>query len=546
MKQTTLPLAVLLTLTLARPFAAAPAVAPAPRPGSGQAQKPKLVVVLVVDQMRADYLTKYGALYEKGLKRLTTEGAWFQNAAYPYMSTVTCVGHTTIGTGTLPWHHGIIQNAWYDRESAKGVTCTVDPDTTEISYGELGGAGDSAKRMLTPSLGETIKKDLKGRNITMAIKARSAIGLAGHDADAVIWLDERGAWETSTAFAKEPLGWVAAFIKGNPLDRDAGKTWERALPADRYQGADDGAGEGKPNGWSTTFPHPLGNAGDRLYYAHWITSPYADVYMEEMAEAAIDENKLGAGDSTDFLGISFSTLDLIGHSFGPNSHEVQDDLVQLDRVIGKLLDHLDQKVGSGNYVVALSADHGVAEIPEQDQGGRVLTNVLSASIEAVLKGAGYGDGPFVAAVAGSDVYLKPGVYDRLRADKATHQKLVDAMSKLSGVARVLSADEVSGAAARASQDPEVRATALSFYPGRSGDLIVIPKPNWVMGAVVTTHGTLHPYDQRVPVVLFGAGIRAGVRTEPATPADIAPTLAAIAGVALPNVDGKVLTPALKK
>jgi predicted AlkP superfamily pyrophosphatase or phosphodiesterase len=524
---------------LAHPFAPAPVVA--------QASRPKLVVMLVADQMRADYLTKYSGIYEKGLKRLTSEGAWFQNAAYPYMSTLTCVGHTTIATGTLPWHHGIVQNAWYDRATEKSITCTADPDTTEISYGKLGGVGDSAHLMMTPSLAETMKQQLKGRTITMAIKPRSAIGLAGHEADAVIWLDERGAWETSSAFAKEPLGWVTGFLKGNPLERDGGKTWERALPADRYQGADDAPGEGKPNGWSTTFPHPLGNANDRLYYAHWITSPYADAYIEEMAEAAIDENKLGAGDATDFLGISFSSLDLIGHSFGPNSHEVQDDLVQLDRAIGKLLDHLDRKIGAGNYVVSLSADHGVAEIPEQAQGGgRVLTNVISASIEAVLKSAGYGDGPFVAAVAGSDMYLKPGVYNRLREDSATRQKVVEAMSKLSGVARVLMADEVSTAAARSSKDPALRATALSFYPDRSGDLIIIPKENWIMGAVVTTHGTLHPYDQKVPVVLFGSGIRAGVRSEPATPADIAPTLAAVVGVKLEHVDGKVLAAALKK
>jgi hypothetical protein len=144
------------------------------------------------------------------------------------------------------------------------------------------------------------------------------------------------------------------------------------------------------------------------------------------------------------------------------------------------------------------------------------------------------------------VYLKPGVYDRLAADEKTRKALVAAMGKLSGVARVLTADDVSSAKARESKDPEIRATALSYYPGRSGDLIVIPKPNWIMGAIVTTHGTLNPYDQRVPIILYGAGIRAGARSEAATPADIAPTLAAIAGVKLEPVDGKVLTGALKK
>jgi predicted AlkP superfamily pyrophosphatase or phosphodiesterase len=266
-----------------------------------------------------------------------------------------------------------------------------------------------------------------------------------------------------------------------------------------------------------------------------------------MAEAAIDDNKLGKREGTDFLGVSFSTLDVIGHAFGPRSHEIQDDLVALDRTLGKLLAHLDEKVGAGNYVLALSADHGVADIPEQSAGGgRVITAVLTGSIDAVLKGAGYGDGPFVAAVAGSDVYLKPDVYERLHGDTKTTTALAEAMTKLSGVARVLTADQVSTPAARESKDPQIKAVALSYFPGRSGDLIVIPKENWIMGASVTTHGTLNAYDQRVPVILFGAGVKPGPRSEAATPADIAPTLAAIAGMPLPNVDGKVLSAALKK
>jgi predicted AlkP superfamily pyrophosphatase or phosphodiesterase len=520
---------------------------PAATPSAQGQARPKLVVVLVVDQMRADYLVRYAGLYEKGLKRLTTDGAWFQNAAYPYMSTLTCVGHTTIGTGTLPYRHGIIQNAWYDRESARSVTCTEDQETTEISYGALTGVGDSARRMLAPSLAETMKKQVKARAVTMSLKPRSAIGLAGHDADGVFWIDDRGVWATSSAYAKEPLAWAASFIRANPIDRDAGKTWERSLPVERYQGPDDAPGERGSNGWDAKFPHALGAAGDRAFYAHWTTSPYADAYLVDFASAAIDELHLGKGDGIDFLGVSFSTLDLIGHAYGPRSHEVQDELLWLDRTLGRFLDVLDEKVGPGNYVLALTADHGVADVPEQTEGGgRVLSNVLGASIDAVLKGASYGDGPFVAASVGSDVYLKPGVYDRLRADKPTIQKLTDAMSKLSGVARVLIADDVADASARTSNDPQIRATALSYVPGRSGDLIVIPKENWIMGAIVTTHGTLNPYDQRVPIVLYGAGIKAGKRTEAATPADIAPTLAAIAGVTLGSVDGKVLTPALKK
>src|SRR6185295_12936790 len=186
-------------------------------------------------------------------------------------------------------------------------------------------------------------------------------------------------------------------------------------------------------------------------------------------------NHLGKGEGVDFLGISFSTMDLIGHAFGPRSHEVQDELVRLDRTLGRLLSALDEKVGAGNYVLALSADHGVADVPEQVQGaGRVISSVINGAIDAALKPS-FGDGPFVAALGGSDVYLKPGVYEKMKANKDALQLTIDTLSKLSGVARVLTADQVSPESARTSKDAQIRATALSYYPGRSGDLIIIPK-----------------------------------------------------------------------
>src|SRR5450759_4832764 len=477
-------------------------------PVSAQGSTPKLVVFIVVDQMRADYPVRYGNLLQHGLKRLTSQGAWYTKAAYPYLTTVTCVGHTTIGTGSLPYRHGMIGNAWYDRAAEKSVTCNADPDSAEVSYATSSGAGDSAKRMMVPTLAEVMRETLKSRVATMSIKARSAIGLAGHEGDFVTWLGDRGAWETSSAFSKTPVGWFVAYLKGTPVDRDADKTWERTLPAERYQ--------------------------------------YADDALEKMAEGAVDEMHLGTQDRTDFLGVGFSTLDSVGHAFGPRSHEVQDVIVRLDLSIGRLLDFLDKTVGAANYVVALAADHGVADLPEQIQhGGRQPIAAVRAAIEAAIKPALGGDGPFIAS-AGSDVYFKPGVYDRLKADPAVLRAAVSAAEALPGIARVLTSDQVSTAAARASKDPQVRAAALSYFPGRSGDLLLIPKENWMLAAAGTTHGTLYSYDQRVPVLLYGEGIRPGVREEPATPADLAVTVASMVGVHLPSPDGHVLTAALKK
>ena len=508
--------------------------------------KPKLVVFIIADQMRADYPVRYGNLLEHGLKRLTKNGAWFRNAAYPYSSTITCPGHTTIGTGTFPYRHGMINNAWFDRETEKAVTCNADPDSQEVSYATSVGAGDSAKRMLMPTLAEVMRQELKSRVATMSMKARSAIGLAGHTGDFVTWFGDRGAWETSSTYTATPLPWFIGFLKGNPVTRDADKVWERALPVEKYQFEDDVEFERGAGGWTAAFPHQLGRAGDAAYTQHWTQSPFADTYLGDMAQAAVDEMHLGTEDRIDFLGVSFSMTDAVGHTFGPRSHEIQDTFVRLDATIGRLLDHLDKTVGPDNYVVAFTADHGVADFPELSGGGRQSMAAVRAAIETTLQPLLGGEGGVIAATNGGEIYLKPGVYDRLKANAEAMKALRSAVSALPGVMRLLTADEVSSAEARSSKDRVIKAVALSFYAGRNGDLMVLPKENWLLTATGTTHGTLQSYDQRVPVVLYGAGIQPGVRNEDATPADLAVTMASIVGVRLPSPDGRVLTSALKK
>jgi predicted AlkP superfamily pyrophosphatase or phosphodiesterase len=505
---------------------------------------PKLVVFVAVDQMRADYLVRYADLYQHGLKLLTEKGAWFTNAAYPYLNTVTCAGHSTLGTGTLPYKHGMVLNAWYDRNSGKMMTCTQDPSVKEVSFTDTPGIADSAKNVKQPSLAELMHRN-KGQVVTMSIKPRSAIGLAGHHADSVIWFDEHGTWETSTAYGRTLPAWVTAFSKANPVDRDAGKVWDRTLPADRYQYADDAPGEALLAGWKNTFPHPLGNASEPGFYAHWLTSPFANEYLEQMAEEAIDTLKLGQQSSTDFLGVSFSALDSAGHAFGPRSHEVQDVLVRLDATIGKLLEHLDAKVGAQNYVLALSSDHGVADVPEQvPNAGRQKSEHIVEAIETALKPF-FGDRQEVAVAAYTDIYLQQGIYDRLRDNAKAMAAVKSALLALPGIANVFRADDVNSRAARESTDPQIKAAALSYFAGRSGDLILIPKENWLLAPTATTHGTLYQYDQRVPVIFYGAAIAPGSRTDAATPADVAVTLGATIGVTLPSPDGQVLKSALR-
>jgi predicted AlkP superfamily pyrophosphatase or phosphodiesterase len=538
MRQLTLAAVLLLTLHSAA----------APPLGAQPAARPKLVVFIVVDQMRADYLVRYAGLLQHGLKRLTTQGAWYTHAAYPYFSTLTCVGHSSIGTGALPYRHGMIGNQWYDRTTGKAVNCNSDPDSTDVTYGPMSATpGDSAKNMMVPALADVMGKTLHSRVATMSMKARSAIGLAGHKGDFVTWFGDRSVWETSSVFAKAPVPWFVAFLKGNPPARDAGKTWERTLPADRYEGEDDAPGERGAGGWGAKFPHPMGAAGDAAYYAHWTQSPYLDDFLGEMAVAAVNEMRLGTENRSDFLGVSFSSLDSVGHGFGPRSHEIQDMLVRLDVTIGKLLDHLDKKVGAGNYVVAMSSDHGVMDLPEQHPGGgRQSAAAVRAALDGAIAPAFGGDTSFIAAISGADIYLKPGIYDRLQKDTATLRAVQAAVMALPGVSRVLTSDEISTPEARRSPDPQLRAVALSYFPGRSGDLTVVVKENWIMPAIGTTHGTLYDYDSRVPVILYGAGIQPGIREEAATPLDLAITIASLVGVELPSPDGQVLTGALKK
>jgi len=516
-------------------------------PAQAQPTKPSLVVVLVSDQMRADYLTRYGGEFQHGLKTLMTAGAWYQHAAYPYFETVTCAGHSTIGTGSLPFHHGMIANSWFNRETGKAQTCNQDDSATEVAYGAFKGASDSAKWMMRPTLAETMRKTMKSRVATMSIKARSAIGLAGHEGDFVTWLDERGAWTTSSAYAGVPAGWFSAFVQANPIDRDANKDWERTLPPDRYQYDDAAPGEAGAAGWGATFPHKLGPPGPP-YLLHWLQSPFADDYLEEMAEAAVDQMHLGQdAERIDFLGVSFSSLDIVGHAYGPRSHEVQDVLVRLDATLGRLIDFLDKKVGAGKYVLALTADHGVADIPDQVPGaGRVNAPTVRATIDAAVKAALGGDGPYVIAMVGDEVYFKPGVYGRLKQDPAALRAVIDAVMNIPGVVRVITSDEIAPSAARTSKDSLVRAAALGYFPDRSGDLLVVPKENWIIAGAGTTHGSAYPYDQRVPVILYGAGIRGGIHQDAATPADIAPTFASLIDVRVPSPDGRVLKSALGK
>src|SRR5215469_5697348 len=524
--------------------------------------RPKLVVLIVVDQMRGDYVDKFRGQWSGGFERMLTEGAWFRAAAYPYAATETCVGHSTISTGSFPASHGMVANAWWDREQQKMTTCTADPNVKNSAY--AGGStkgGDSAWRMQVPSFAEELKFQTGGatRIVTFSAKARSAIPMAGHKGDAVTWMDPSGALVTSSAFETAPF--VEQWAEKHPISQDYGKTWSLSLPETSYLYGQPALGARIPEGWSARFPHPLrgkeGSAApDAAYFEQWALSPFEDEYLTKLAESAVDALGLGRGKGTDFLGLGYSTLDHAGHAFGPRSWEVQDILVRLDKDLGELLAYLDKKVGAENYVVALSADHGVAPIPADMQTTGVDAGVLSLPelqerMEKALEPFHYSR-PAIARMAGNEVYFSEGTYAQLKTDPAAMKAVVDTIANTPGVAALYRAEELSSATTPISLTR--RAAVLGYFAGRSGDFFILQKPYWLTdnspggrkAETGTGHGTPYNYDQRVPVILMGYGIESGQYFEAATPADIAPTFAVLTGVTLATRDGRVLSEALKR
>lgn len=513
-----------------RPWLRAAAVAVAllgARAVEGKAPaRPRLVVLVVVDQMRADYAEWYGARWTGGLRRLYDGGAVFTNARYPYASTLTCPGHFTLSTGAYPHRHGMVANGWYDHALRKMVDCTDDPAARPLHYPPLpplppsprpaspapasppaaarSPAGDSARRNLVPTLADEMRARLapKPRVAAFSIKARSAIGVAGKAPGVVLWL-EQDRWVTSSAFSRARTPWVQRFVAAHPV------------PA----------------------PTPE-------HLKRWAISPAPDDYLAQLATAALTEMKLGRGPGTDYLAVSFSMTDLIGHRFGPRSAEVQESLAHLDGSLGRLLETLDRRVGAANYVLALSADHGVAPVPEEARAagqaaGRLLPSDLFTRTEAILV-AELGGRDLVAATPGNDIYLSPGVYQRLQAKPGAMARVLAALRAIPGVAHAFEKSELGDPAA--ARDPLRKAAALSYHPARSGELTLVHTPNWVVGAAGTNHGSVHAYDQHVPVIFFGAGIPAGRFDRAITPADVAPTLARLVGVPMPHAQG---TPAVE-
>lgn len=478
-------------------------------------RKPKLVLAIVIDQFRYDYLLRFRGDYHAGLARLLDRGAVFSHARYPQAATVTAVGHSTFLSGATPSVSGIISNGWYDRESGKAVTSVSDP-TTKLIGGTPGRTGASPRRLLVSTVGDELKMRYPdSKVISVSIKDRSAILPGGHSADGAYWYEDGAkAWVTSDYYRADLPEWARKLNDEHPAARYANAKW---LPLD--------AKEGSANPFCSMV------AGTEVRFCGSLeNTPWGNEMIEEFAERALAGENLGHHAATDLLAVSFSSNDYVGHAVGPDSPAVRDISIRTDRVLGKLLDEVDRRVGAGNTLVVLTADHGVSPVPEVNEarkmpGGRLSAQRIAQDITDALSKR-FGPGKWLLGGSPGNEYLNLDLIEEHKLDRAEVERVAAAaVLQEKHIARVYTRTQLLNG--QVQPDAIGRAFSLGFFAPRSGDLFVLQEPYYLFEASGTSHGTPYNYDAQVPVIFFGPGIKAGAYSRSIAVNDIAATLAAI-------------------
>ena len=523
------------------------AVADAPPP------KPKLVVAITIDQFRPDYLQRFLPYFGAGgFNLFLRRGANFTGARYEHAVTSTCPGHAVVLTGSHGNVNGIINNDWYDAVTAREVYCAGDSLAKVI--GRPMQEGRSPRNLIGHTVGDELKLATGGRSRVIAVggKDRSAIMLGGHLADAAYWPVDTLV-VSSTYYLNDLPQWVRRFNASGTMSAYAGKVWERLLPAADYEavGRDDVAGEEAVGARGRVFPHRIDGLAPSLerYVTSFEYSPFHNEVIAAFAMKAVVEEGLGRDSVTDLLAISFAAIDRVGHAYGPHSHEVMDLVIRTDRLLERLFAFVDQQVGLGNTLIVLTADHGVAPLPE--------------SVEAIKPGAGRGrrmnpativaaakarlDRRFGALAAPGWIvhHAPPWIYLNVSALRRrglsvelAEREARDAMEKVPGVQQAITATEL-----RLLSQPPQSPAGFSFHPARAGNIYYSMRPYWLVEAHESgaSHGSPWSYDAQVPLLWFGASIKPGIQHGSASIADIAPTLSALLGIAEPGgSQGRVL------
>jgi predicted AlkP superfamily pyrophosphatase or phosphodiesterase len=521
------------------------------KPVAGGEAPPQLVVVVVVDQMRADYLTRWQGHFTGGLHRMITEGALFTNAVHDHAATLTATGHATIATGCLPSQHGITGNKFWERDSVKSVGAVEDKLTMLV--GGSAGTGASPKRLLRQSIGDWLKlQSPNSKVVSASLKDRAAVLLGGFKSDGVYWYDPTtGNFVSSTHYLETLPPSVTSFNNSGAKDSWTDSSWTKFDSLLPYQGLDSVPDEN--DGIHVTFPHAISPNGDtsraKYYDGLWET-PFADALLLQFGADLIVHNEMGVDSIADILMLSLSAADLIGHSYGPDSHEIQDYYLRLDKYFGEFLGVLDTVVGRNNYLIVMTSDHGACPFPSfeksrgNDQGRRVLSKEYKHDVAAALTA----EFPRYTHVESLLISVSGGfVIDTAAAqryavnDSTLTKRAAKAIESIPYVANVFTYHQLS--AITSGNRPYERLFRNSFHPDRAPDLTVRLR-EWVYimdSARGTTHGTPYHYDTGVPLLFFGATVRGGSNSSSVRTIDIPPTIAKMLGIAVPpDIDGKSL------
>jgi hypothetical protein len=522
---------------------------------------PRLAVVISLDQFRADYLERFRPwMVEGGFRRLLEHGAVFTEAHHRHALTATAPGHATLLTGVTPQVHGIIANEWFDPAAGRVVRAIGDPTAPIVglapsavrSPGGVLETEDNAspRGLLAETVGDQLKLRFgsQSRVISLANKDRAAVLMGGHLADGAYWM-VRDRFVTSRYYRADLPGWVAAFNAEDRINRAFGHTWDRLLARSVYdavQGPDDAPGEESRLGLGTTFPRRIdgGNAAGitPAFYEAYHLDPESSVLLGQFAQRAIVAEQLGRHAAPDLLCIGFSQTDYVGHSYGPDSHEMMDSVLRLDRVLADLFTFLDREVGADRYALVLTSDHGSCPLPEHVQSfargataGRLDWPVLNRDVETALTAA-FGAPADGAAWTVRDSYGYRLVGKTLAAQKvaapAARTVIKETLLRSPQIEVAWTRDELLGTVGASGR--YLDAWRLSYHAARGWDVVCSPKPFIVdRSPAGTNHGTPYDYDNHVPLVWFGAGVVPGVHREDVGTDSLAPTLTALLGVPRP-------------
>lgn len=505
-------------------------------------QRPKLVVGIVVDQMRMEYLYRFSDDFSKnGFKRLMSEGYTFHNMHYNYMPTYTAPGHASIYTGTTPSVHGIVGNEWFSRKAGKEMYCTDDSSVQTIGDGTKAEGEMSPRNLQATTITDELRlaTNFKGKVIGISLKDRGAILPGGHFANWAFWYSKTGSFISSTFYGSNLPDWVSAFNNEKHYLSYLNQNWDLLKPIEAYNESleDDNAYEGKLyNAEKPVFPYDLKNMYAQNDAAVLRETPFGNDLVADFAKVAIEKEALGNDAITDFLAVSFSSTDYVGHKFGPHSMELQDTYLRLDMTIADFLDYLDKKVGKGNYLVFLTADHAGAENAKflNDKKYNVA-NIEPKEVRIVLKQfstTAFGD-DLVLNYSNFNLFLdKVKIKDKGLELPKVKQAFKEFLMKQDQVKRVYAEEDIF---VNSGMDYYLNCIANGYDVTQNGDLVILDKPGFMEHeATGTTHGTPYSYDTHVPLIFYGWNVKKGETHDRKVITQIAPTVAQLLKIEFPN------------